>query len=296
MGDYTVGFQGSIEYVDEASYGAGCPDNPTMLAVSDYVQSVRINADPGIIKLRDFDSYDVQEIIEGLNKYGFTVEYLVQNSTLITDCITRTNGDLDSLYFDIGLNTSGTATYYACSGCKCKSLDLSVANEEAITATAEFSVKSVTTTTSACDVGSGSHATATTIATDVYTFSGCDIERPDGTDLAYIIDRFSMTINNNIDERCTIGSSEIKLALPGQRDISGSADVSVADGGKTHWDEVMACTENNLVWEFGAAGAPKITVTNVTWDTIELEGNISDSIVIPSVPWSGQGITVGVVT
>jgi len=293
MGDYTVGFQGSIEYVDEDSYGGGCPSDPAMLAVSDYVQSVSINADPGIIKLRDFDSYDVQEVIEGLNKYGFSVEYLVQNSTLITDCITRTSGELDNLYFDIGFNTDGTATYYACSGCKCKTISLDVANEEAIKATAEFSVKSVTTTTSACDIGAGSHASA--IGTVVYTFSGCDIERPDETDLAYIIDRFSLSLNNGLDERCTIGSNEIKLALPGQREITGNADISVADGGKTQWDEVMACTENNLIWEFGATGAPMLTVSNVTWDTIELEGNISDSIMIPGMSWSGQGITVGIV-
>lgn len=299
MGNYTVGFQGTIEWIEEESYGGGCPSNPTMKSVSDYVQNVKITGDPGRIDIRDYGSADIQEVVEGLNKYGLTVEYMVQNSTLITDCITKTStGEMQSLYFDLGFNTDGaTKSYYQVSGATCKSIEFSIANEEAIKATAEFSVSGVTSTTAACDVGSGSHATATTIGTNVYTFSGCDIERPDGVDLAYIIDSFSATVDNDLDERCSIGSSTIKAALPGPRSVTGNADIAVVDGGKTRWDEVMAVTENDIVWDFGPdSGDPVLTFTNVTWDNIELEGNTDDAILVPSIPWTAQGVTVSGVT
>ena len=288
-------FDGSIEYVVEDSYGAGAPENPTMLAVSDFVTNVTIGVGDEHDVLKSITSQNIVDYFKKPRDYTFHVEYIPQDETLLDDVITRTNGSLQSLFFDVGVNTSQTtASYFELSGCKPKTVKIEGKNGDPWKITVDFSVKSVTTSTSAIDVGGGSHASS--IGSDALTFNVAGSITYGGSSLAYITDSITIDIDNGLVDHFDVGSLTKKDCVETNPiSITGTCDISLDDGGKELWDDIIDGTENTLIVNMGGSGAPKLTLTGVRFKNLEISQDVGGGTLIQGVPFTAKTITVGTV-
>ena len=293
----TVGknFDGSIEYVVESSYGAGAPENPTMLAVSDFVTNVTIGVGDEHDVLKSITSQNIVDYFKKPRDYTLHIEYIPQNETFLDDVITRTNGVLQSLFFDVGVNVSqSTSSYFQCKGCKPKTVRIEGRNGETWKITVDFSVKDITTSTSAIDVGTGSHASS--IGTDPLSFNVAGSITYGGSEVAYITDAISIEVDNGLTDLWDVGSLTKKACdESGTISITGSCDITLDDGGKELWGNIINGTENTLVVNMGSTGAPKITLTGVRFKSLEIPQDIGGGTIIQSVPFTAKTISIGTV-
>lgn len=288
-------FDGSIEYVVESTYGGGAGTDPTMLAVSDFVTNATVGVGDEHDVLKTISSQTVQDYFKKPRDYTFHLEYIPQNNTLLDDVITRTNSSLQSLFFDVGVNTSQTtSSYYELSGCKPKTVKIEGKNGDPWKITVDFSVKTVTTSTSEVDVGNGSHASS--IGSDALTFNVAGSITWGGSSIAYITDSITIDIDNGLVDHFDVGSLTKKDCVESNTvTITGSCDISLDDGGKDFWDSLVNGTENTLVVNMGSSGAPKLTLTGVRFKNLEIPQNITGGTLIQSVPFTAKTITVGTV-
>jgi len=293
----TVGrnFDGSIEYIVESSYGDGPGVDPTMLAVSDFVT----NANPAMGDEHDVLKSITSQNITGYYKkgidYTFHLEYIPQDEVLLDDLLTRTNGNLQSLFFDVGVNTSQTtSSYYQLYGCKAKTVTIEGRNGESWKITADFSVKDIITSTSAIDVGAGSHASP--IGTDPMMFNVAGSITYGGSALAYITDAITIDVDNGLIDHFDVGSLPKKACVESDAiTITGTCDISLDDGGKSLWDSIVNGTENQLIVNMGGSGAPRLTLENVRFKNIEVPQDVGGGTLIQGVPFTAKSIEVGTV-
>jgi hypothetical protein len=266
--------------------------NPDYLRFSDFVQNVAPTGDAQRQSIRDWSDEDVQEFVNGIKKFGLTVEFIVQRATQLEDWIERdTDGRLKSWQVELSINQLGTTkTFLTLNGCKPNSVEVSTeAGDVPFRCKVEFMVKSVTTSATEPTIGTGSREAA--IGTTPYTFIGGTLERPSATAFAYITRSVTVTVNHNLGELPDINETagEYKNFAEGIREVSGSADVAVEDGGKVQFDEAMTGTENDLELYMGTtSGDPYIKVTDVQFPDASFEFSDDEGSVFFSRSWVGK--------
>ena len=284
-------FGGGICFQVETTYGAGVQAG-TAYVISDAITDVRLESGDINNTLRTISSPSVADFSTVLVDPKLHVEWVFQPNVQAQQfeklCVNRTNCDLSSMAIQIVANSCSTTSdlYYNCKGAKCESITISAAQGENWTCSADFSLSSVATSTATiCTIPSALGATTYPYA--AFNAAGSITWSP--SDIAYITKAFSVTVNNNLSNYYTVGSSDKKAAIPGAFDVTGSCDISVDAGGYYIWPKVTAGTDiTSLVLNSGrtaATGAGKITLTNGRFDSLGIDLNTSGEGMISSIPF-----------
>lgn len=293
MGDYTNAFQGRILCLIETAYGITETD-PDYLRFGDFVQSVGITGDPQRQNIRDWGNIDIEEFVNGIKKFGLTVEFVLQREDQLIDWIERdTDGRLKSWEIEISVNQLGTTkAFFTLNGCKPNNVELSAeASDVPFRCKVEFMVKDVTTSVIEPALGTGSRETALAIAP--FTFVGGKLERPNATEFAYLVRSVSVSIAQNLTELPDINEATFKNFSEGIREVSGTADVAVEDGGKAQFDEAMLGTENDAELYLGdTSGDPYIKITDVQFPDVNFEFSDDEGSIFYSRSFTGKTPTV----
>lgn len=280
-------FRGSIWYWIESTYGDGGTVTHT-LPVSCKV----IDARPGINDkhkiLRGIDSPCVSSLLEQSTDPVFHLEYIPQcDDTLIDDVIDRTvEGKLQSLAFEVGTNVNITSaadkTYYLMKGCKPKTVRVAASFNTEYVITVDFSVS----TSVVSNVATGSSPTALSGAYLAFNVAG-GISK-DGSDFAYIVDSIDITFEHNLIDKWDHDTLVKTYAIEGARDIDGTIDISLDEGGKSHFNEIMNQTEFDVIIALGGGSCPTLTLPNCKWKSGEFDVNISGEPMMESAPFTSH--------
>ncbi len=286
---------GNAWYWTESSYSGPTAAGPYL--VSDVILDARLETGDIVKAESSIDSVSAATFIPQPKDYTLHLEWEIQNGdTLVKDCLSRTADggtcDLESLRFEVAASTcSAQASYYLLKGVKCKSLNLTGSRGNAWVASADFSVKSVTTSTTAqpgAGIPPSSRATAICVWND-----GGSIQ-VNGKDIAFIIDSFDVTIENNLTDYWHVDSREKKYAMPGAKTITGTSDISLDEGGAEWWTQVQNSADaspGNLVMNLG--NGVQITLTNIRYDSTSVDINTSGEGMMTSQPFTATDITLG---
>jgi len=283
-------FQGSICYADESVYGTA---GTTPQSIASMVGGARIETNEVNAFYRGISSVYVSVVTQKNVDYTFHLEYNPHhNDTLLRKLVNRTSaGTVRSMTFELGANISGTtASYYKLTGCKCKSITLSGSEGEPWMVAADFSVKSIAT------------STATTLLAPanpndyVCMFNVAGTIRSGGVDLAYVTSSFDCTVNHNIQDIYTVGSRNKGAAIECALDVTGSCDISLHEGGAVQFGDVInaakASTVKIMLAHTGSS-APSMWLTNFRWMSIGVDCSAVNEGMMASVPFIGERATVG---
>ena len=285
-------FGGQIFYQVETNYGDGFQASSTTYRISDSIQNVRLDTGEVNTVLRDISSPSIADFSRTKIDPTLHVEWVLQPNDVKSFeklCTDRTNCDLSSLAFEIGINTCSNASdaYYNLKGCKCKTFNISAAQFGNYICTADFSVASIVTSSSPVAVDPGA------LGTEYAAFNIAGGVTWNGVTGAYVTNSLNITVENNIQDLYDVGNMTKKAAIPGAVDISGSCDLSLDNGGKTHWDEVIGGTDiTSVVFNTGLDTGEngKITLYNGRFDSTSVDINTSGEGMMASVPFKFKDI------
>ena len=288
MAELGLPFQGSIWWWTEASYGGG--ESGTTNAVSCKVLDARPGINDKHKPLRGIDGPQVCELYEQATDHTFHLEYIPQcDDTLIEAVVDRlTTGKLNSLSFCLGtnvLNAGSDKSYYYLTGCKPKTVRISAAFNDTYKISIDFSVKSGVSNTAA----TGSAPAALTGAYLGFNVGGAI--KKDGASFAYITDSIDITIDHHITDKFDHDSLVKQYAIEGAIDIDGTIDISLDEGGKDHWGEVLNQVEFDVVIDLGGSGCPRLTINNCKWKSGEFDKNTGDEPMTDSAPFTAHPAT-----
>jgi hypothetical protein len=291
MSEIGYPFGGSVWYSIEDSYGGGHAGS--QYRFSDAVQVCRLESGDVNKSLRHVGDSRVTDFVKVMVDPRLHVEYIWQPHTgsTISDFIdNRTNCDLNS--FTVEFEASGcrpNSSYYLCKGCKPDSVNISASTGEEYVITIDFSVKSVATSSSS----SGSDdpgAIGTTFAS--FNKAGSITW---GTGSYYVTNSIDITVNNNLNDYWDVGSTDKKASIPGGKDVTGSVDVSMDEGGAIHWGTVAGGTDIASIKFDTACDAGTydvITVNNLRFDSTSIEQNVSGEGMFDSVPFTAKDLSI----
>jgi len=286
MASLGLPFQGTAWYWVEATYGGGA--SGTTLPLSCKIQDVRIGIGDRHTSLRGIDNAVVCKLLTQPYDYTLHVEYIPQHGdTLLTDVIDRTSQcTLQSLAFCVGANTKCSAaadkSYYYMVGCKPKSVKVNSSTGKEWLVSIDFSVKSTTTGTAY----TGGPPTALTGQYLYFNYAGSITK--DLAAVAYTVETVDVTVSHKITDHWDHDSLVKQYAIEGDMDVEGSIDITLDEGGSSHFAEVVSQTSFSLVINMGAAGAPKITIPYCQWKTSEIDINVSGEDMRESAPFTGK--------
>lgn len=196
------------------------------------------------------------------------------------------NGKLQSLYFCLGTNVNvanaADKTFFKMVGCKGKTVRVTSSFNTEYTINIDFSVKSAVTATAA----EGTEPTALSGA--FLSFNRAGGIAKDGTDFAYIVDSIDITFENNLTDKWDHDSLVKQFCVEGARDIDGSIDISLDEGGGKHWGEIVSQTEFDVIIDLGGSGCPRLTLPNCKWKSGEFDVNISGDTMMDSAPFTSH--------
>jgi len=292
MAELGLPFRGSLWYWVESTYGGGA--SGATLPVSCKVLVARPGINDKHKKLRGIDSPCACSLLEQCTDPVFHLEYIPQSDdTLIDDVVDRdVYGKLQSLYFELGTNwnveTATDRTFFEMVGCKAKTVRVAASFNTEYVITIDFSVKSATTATSPVGVA----PTALAGAYQAFNIAG-GITKNDA-DFAYIVDSIDITFEHNLIDKWDHDSLVKQYCIEGARDIDGTIDISLDEGGGKHWGEIMTQKEFNVVIDLGATGVahPRLTIPGCKWKSGEFEVNISGDLMSTSGPFSSHTSSV----
>lgn len=297
-GTASRGFGGRLLSVVEVTEGT-TPADPVYIKFSDYVQSVSISLDPQLEEWRDIGDYDAASFVAGLPAYGLRVSFLLHTlrKTQLDAAVNRNaNNSVASHSIEVSVNRDGTTVgYYTVKGAKAD--EVTVKGEVGKPTIVEVTYKalSIARATVEPTIGVGSRETAALSALSV--FSASSITR-DGSALGFITRSAEFRVSHSLEAHGTDNQTNPKAIFEGIRQVTGRADVTLDDGGVALADAVMALTGAAVVFNLGAAGAPKFTLVNVVWENLEIPLGATDGVIIQGVPFRARGqatITAGTV-
>ena len=283
-------FQGSILYELETSYKNGF-DGGTACRFSDVVTDVRIETGDINRELVSISTPSLVDFSKTQEDPMLHVEWTYQphtGSSMVSYCINRTAGDLSSFAIEVGANTgAGTSAYYRCLGCKCKSFTVSAEQNGNYSISADYSVASLGIYSSATLSDPGA------IGTTYAAFNAAGSIEWSGVTGAYVSKAFEFTVDNNITDYWDVGSNAKKCAIPGALSITGSCDISLDDGGETHFDEVIAGTDiTHIKLDTGLAtgNLGEFVLTGARFDSTSINLNTTSEGIFSSVPFTAKGL------
>jgi hypothetical protein len=285
----TVGYplQGSIYYQVESDYGDGMQAGASV-AISDAIENVRLESGEINMELRTISSPTIAAFAKANEDYSLHLEFVLQeavSTSLVSWCVNRDSCDIGSLAFMYGVNTTcGDASWYNIRGAKCRSLTISADRGDFYKVTADFSVASV-------DIAATSTGTAPdALGTDFAAFNVAGGITWSGVTGAYVTDSFTITVDNDLEDLYDVGSPNKRAAIPKQKKITGSCDISLDGGGGTHFSEVVGGTDiTSLAFDTGVSGT--ITLTNGRFNNTQVNQDTTGGI-LNSVPFTFQDITL----
>ncbi len=285
--------QGDIYYEIESSYKAGF--SGSQLKFSDAVLDARIETGDINIELMSISQPSLVGFVKAMEDPTLHVEYILQPHTgasAVSYFYQRTNCDLSSFAIEVGVNTCSATSdsYYYMRGCKPKSFTVSSSKGEAYKVSVDFSVASLHIRNSA------KGSTPTAIGTAYATFNNAGSITWAGVTGAYVTESFEFTVDNNITDYYDVGSTEKKSAIPGAISIKGSCDISMDDGGQTHFDEVIAGTDiTSIILNTGIAVGEnsQFTLYNGRFDSTSIDVNTSSEGIMSSVPFTFERVVFG---
>lgn len=291
----TRGFGGRALWVDEATEGT-TPTNPAFKKFSEHVSSVEVSMDPKHELYYDIGSYDPASFVQGLPEYGLKVTYLLHTDRKNTmdDAINRqSNNTLKSKTIEVsaGLDDA-TAGYYTVTGAKPDSVSVKFEVGKPIEVTETYKALGIARSTSAPSIGTGSRESAALGALCVGATSA--ILRG-GSAVAYITRAAEFTVSHGLFVEGTDGQAAPKAIFEGRREMKGSVDITLDDGGVAIANTVMAGTEATMSYRFGASGAPKVDFTAVRFDNFAIPLDASEGLVKRGMTWTAKGATTGTV-
>jgi len=218
----------------------------------------------------------------------FHLEYIPQcDDTLIDDAVDRdAYGKLQSLYFCVGTNWNVAAaadrTFFKMVGCKAKTVKVTASFNTEYTIAIDFSVKSAVTATTP------EGAAPTALTGNYLAFNVAGAIAKDGGDFAYIVDSIDLTFEHNLTDKWDHDSLVKQYCIEGARDIDGTIDISLDEGGGVHWGQIMAQTEFDVIVDLGGTTCPRITLPNCKWKSGEFDINISGDPMMDSAPFTSH--------
>ncbi len=290
MSSLGLPFQNTVCYWQEASYGGG--ESGTTLPVSCKIIDARIGVGDKHKTLRGIDHAYVCSLLEQPEDLTFHIEYIPQiGDTLIDDSVDRNSGcTLTSQAFFIGVNRlltpAADRSYYYLAGCVPKTVNFSSSKGNEYVVSIDYSVKSVVTGTTKAHGGNLAGGDGLTGAYCAFNVGGSITKN--GGAFAYVLNSVDITINHNITDRWDHDSLTKQYAVPGAMDFEGSVDISLDEGGKADFGEVLSQTSWDLIVNMGASPAPKITINNCQWKNMDIDLNISGEDIMSSVPFTGK--------
>lgn len=300
MAEVTLPFQNSLWYYRQADYDT-CPDmDSTSLPVSCEWRVAR----PGFGSDKHVANFSADSPLsctlwEQTNDYVLHLEYVPQcDDSLISDVLNRTSeGRLKPLAFILGTNKRITPkadkTYYEMCGCKPKTITISASTNNKYVVAIDFSVKSLLTdgdATFITDSITDLAAEAPTALSGNYlgfNVAG-QIRDENGNSLAHIVDSFEVTFNHNLDDRGDHDSLEKQYCNEGRYNCEGSFDMSMDEGGGSHWSDVLNQNEFDIFVDLGASGCPRLQLKNAKWKTHEFSAEVEDSNMMESCPFTAK--------
>ena len=234
---------------------------------------------------------------EQVDDFTFHLEYVPQcDDTLLADMLNRdSEGFLQSLAFMLGTNVNLTAdadkSYYEVVGCKPDRVGVASSINNKYVFSIDFSVKSVITnggtsfiTNSLTDLAAEKPSALTG---DYLGFNVAGSITKGGAEMAHIVDSIDLTFEHNIDNKFDHDSKTKQYAVEGAYSVSGSATLSMDEGGGVRWSEVINQDTFEVVVNLGKAGCPKITIPNCKWLNPEAEGNNEGTAVMKDCRFTG---------
>lgn len=294
---------GDLEYIAEATYGAGFPATGQLEIPSDSVIDSTLEV-RRVLKRHHTISTDAAVDTTFHSKvYVLTVNYAFQQCKAATQHLIntilpyyathRTNGDLDSL----AINYDTNGTNYGLYGAKINNLGMSMSQDEAVTVTTEIWGKELETETTAATFTNYSSLTpAGTISEDIDIFEGAVVTRAGSW--ADGIQSFDFTINNNLDRIPKLGSDEAIGVYPAHTDLTGSVDIITAAGGEVDVDELLDGTETSIIAQTGstASKSAKFTFTKAAYARTPVPYRVDMSAVLVAADWEAESVTLAAVT
>ena len=294
-------FQGDICFHKEVSYGGSTDtsEGSAFMKISDKVLDVRLDTGDVHKPLRGISSPSVCGFIETGGDQTLHIEWILQpnaHTSLVSYCCERTTtGDVPSLHFEINASKERTTeSFYYVHGCKCKSFTVNASRGEEYICSADFSVKSVATASSASET-----FPTTDIGTDYAAFNQAGSITFSGGYTAYITDSIEITVNHNLTDYWTVGSTDKLMAIPGALDVTGSADLSLDEGGAVAWGHIADVSAlDTLIVNTGETGGidGKFTLTTGRYDSLSVDQNISGGCMMASIPFTFKHITIDAAT
>lgn len=286
-------FQGELYFEEETSYDNGISGGSEFI-LSDAVNVVRIESGDINKTLRHIKDSRVTDFSKTLVDPRLHIEFVWQphTGTTVSDFVKRTNGDVNSYGIVVGASGDrGTSSWYHLKGCKCSTLNLSASTGENWTVSMDFSVASVATDSSDSFGGTA----PSPIGNDYATFNAAgDITWTGGTSY-YVTKSADITIENNIEDYYDVGSTSKKSAIPLAKDVTGSIDISMDEGGAVHWGHVTGGTDiTSLVFDTGRTGNyGKITLNGGRIDSTSINQEVTGEGMFDSVPVTFKDLTFG---
>lgn len=298
-------YQGSIMWKPEQVYGtlstqaipwSGIPGQSVATqAVADVIKVARIESGEVNQYLRSISSIDISQATKKAVDYTFHLEYNPNHDDTLCDfLVDRSGGTVRSITIEVVANSEGTNSVYLMKGCKCKTVTKSGSQDEPWLISADFSVKSVTTSTATSLNGHSGTSTAFTKTGDVCMFNVASIiSNSVGSTLAYVTSSFDCTVNHNLQDIWTVGSRDKQAAVECARDITGSCDISLDEGGALHFSDVINAEPASIRVYMGAigSGAPMLAITNLRWDSSSIDISDANEGMMESCPWTATAIS-----
>ena len=291
-------FQGKIWYYVENSYGSG--PTSTAYPISIKVLDARIGLGDKHKPLRGIDEPEADVLLEQCNDFTFHLEYIPQcGDTLLANAEQRSEDkqcDLSSLCFFLEVNScvnSTDKTYYIIKGAKLKSVGISASHNTEYVFSMDFSVKESEIT----DSSSVTADEPTDLSGVLCAFNiAGSITDGDNNPLAYIVDSIDVTIDEGLKDYWDHDSIDKQYAIAGEKDITGSVDITLDEGGGNHLQDVIDQTEFSIKIALGGSGCPLITLSGCKWKSSEIDKNNAGDIMKESAPFTATGCTLGVVS
>jgi len=290
-------YQGSIVWKAEQTYGTLSAQSVPYIAsvvtqsVSSVVKVARIESGDVNAYYRGIDSIDISVATQKAVDYTFHLEYSPHHDDTLCDfLVDRSGGTVRSMSIEVVANSEGTNSCYLMTGCKCKTVTISGSYDEPWTISADFSVQSIVTSTttslySTASYDKSDHLCMFNVASKVTNSSG--------NDLAYVTSSFDCTVNHNIQDVWTVGDRDKQAAIACARDITGSCDISLDEGGAFHFGDVIDSANTGLRVYLGHLGssAPMLTLTDLRWDSSSIDVSEANEGMMESCPWTAKQIT-----
>lgn len=301
----TIAHGADLEYIAEASYGAGLPTSGQLEIPSDIILGWELGVDFKKERPGSIDSYLPADTIGHGKTYILTVDYLLQQCKtatqhLITTCLeayglTRTNGNLQSLAVVAiaGRSVTGQTGTYQLKGCRINRESLTFNPDETITASVEFWGQDMVPTGPPTAQTNYSTCTAAAAIGEIYeVYEGCSITRAGSWTEG--IGKFTLEINNQLERQPKCGSAISQGIYPGILEITGIADIIGVSGGSVDVNELHNLTETNIICSTGATATKslKYTITKPQWNKMPVVSKADMTHYVLTGDWQAENITL----